>query len=95
MPIGTVAHVQPTKEIEIAGGDGHVQLFVVSQILEIGFDQRMQLSHLRDKEMLPHDGAIDDLIEAGRWGCLSGGIAIRELRLGLRVSGGGSRRRLG
>ncbi len=63
------------------------EILVRFQILEIGFDQRVELLHLRDKKMFALDGSVDDLIEGGgrRRGRLRGRIANGKLRRWLRV----------
>ena len=60
-------HIEAAEEVNIISRNSYVQFFVDLQILEIGFDQRMKLLHLRDKEMFALDGAVDDLVE-GRGG---------------------------
>jgi len=44
--------------------DGSIDIFVLLQILEVGFHQRMKLLHLGDEKMFALHCSIDHLVEA-------------------------------
>src|SRR5258708_19864026 len=62
--IGAFSHVQSAEEIDIAGWDGSVEVFVFLQILEISLHQGVKLLHLGQEEMLALNPSSPTLAKA-------------------------------
>ena len=60
---GTVAHVESAEKILVVDRESDCPLPFGLHVLDVGLDERMHVTHLRDEEVFALDDAVNDIVE--------------------------------